>query len=119
MVGWDNQQNPLHEVEFRCPLPCPLSFPRPLPPTPGVGENLNSRSCSSGSWPWSQYFLGPIACIYFSKPYQPQFTEEEGEARSWEGQVGTEGQKRGGADLRSRIEFLLEIGWREGLSAGM
>ena len=62
-VEWDNQPNLPREVEFRCPAP--VSSP---PDTPGAGENLNSRSCSRDSWPWSQYFLGPIPCVYFSKP---------------------------------------------------
>lgn len=112
-------------------LPCevcsdgpPLSHFFPQAPNLGVGESLNSGPYCGDYWTWIQYFLALISCIYFCKlyfykPCYPHFTEKEAEARSWEGQVGIEGQRRGGTGLRSPIELLLEIGWTVELSAVM
>ena len=105
-------------------MPPPLSHFFPQPPSLGVGESLNSGPCSSDYWPWIQYFLALVSRIdfyklYFYKPCHPHFTEEEAEARSWKGQVGIEGQRRGRTDLRSPIKFLLEIGWTVELPAVM
>lgn len=88
------------------------------PPAPGTGESLNAGAFSSDCWPWIQHFLALISCTYSSKasPIIP-ILQKRKLRLSWKGQVDTEGQRGGGAGLRSPTEFLLEIGWPVELSA--